>query len=138
MYIDFLQSQSNGLFQRQLSGPMSSYGTVETPLPSQPPERPVPPSSQFVQEHRASANPFNQQQTTSIDKYQHYEPPSYQNPSGGTPYMSQSAPSARPPQAPVVPAGNPFTSSANPFRQEAVQPEAQDQYLHGSIADRTY
>lgn len=42
------------------------------------------------------------------------------------------------PQAPVVPAVNPFTSSANPFRQEAVQPEAQDQYLHGTISDRTY
>uniref|UniRef100_A0A6P7FDR5 Vesicular glutamate transporter 1 n=1 Tax=Diabrotica virgifera virgifera TaxID=50390 RepID=A0A6P7FDR5_DIAVI len=42
------------------------------------------------------------------------------------------------PEVPMVPAGNPFRSSSNPFRQEPVQPTAQDQYLHGSITDRTY
>lgn len=43
-----------------------------------------------------------------------------------------------PPEIPVAPAGNPFRSSSNPFRSEAVQPTAQDPYLHGTINDRTY
>ncbi|CAH0559924.1 unnamed protein product [Brassicogethes aeneus] len=45
------------------------------------------------------------------------------------------------PQAPpAVPVGNPFLASSgtNPFRQEAVQPAAQDSYLHGSVEDRAY
>ncbi|XP_019877984.2 vesicular glutamate transporter 1 [Aethina tumida] len=48
----------------------------------------------------------------------------------------------QPPSAPVVPSGNPFMSGGlsgnNPFRQEAVQPEPQDSYMHGTIDDRTY
>lgn len=118
--------------QRQLSGAISNYGAVETPLPStQPPQRPAPPTSQFTQDVRKSANPFAQQ-TTSFGQYPQ-ESPSYQ-------YVeAASAPPIQPPlQTPVVPAVNPFSSSVNPFRQEAVQPEAQDQYLHGSISDRTY
>lgn len=40
-------------------------------------------------------------------------------------------------QQTVVSSTNPFVST-NPFRQEAVQPEAHDTYMHGSIEDRTY
>ncbi|CAH1127375.1 unnamed protein product [Ceutorhynchus assimilis] len=41
----------------------------------------------------------------------------------------------------IVPPANPFLGGAvsrNPFRQETVQPQAQDTYLHGSIEDRSY
>lgn len=135
----FFQSQNNGLLQRQLSGVTSNYGAVETPLPSQLPCRPAPPTSQFSQEG-PSANPFNQQQATSFTKYPQDNIANYQYQAADTvATMSQGSPSMRPPShTPVVPAVNPFMSSANPFRQEAVQPEAQDKYLHGSISDRTY
>ncbi|XP_044254276.1 vesicular glutamate transporter 1 isoform X2 [Tribolium madens] len=43
-----------------------------------------------------------------------------------------------PPSVPFVPSGNPFLSGSNPFRQEQVQPEAQDTYMHGTVFDRTY
>lgn len=135
------QTQNNGLLQRQPSGVTSTYGSVETPLPSsQPPQRPAPPISQFSHEGRPSANPFNQQQATSFTKYPQDNVASYQHAaSSSEPAMGQGAPSIRPAsQTPVVPSANPFKSSANPFRQEAVQPQAQDQYLHGSISDRTY
>lgn len=34
---------------------------------------------------------------------------------------------------------NPFTSNnTNPFRQETVQPEAHDTYMHGTIENRSY
>lgn len=39
---------------------------------------------------------------------------------------------------PIVPSGNPFMTSTNPFRQEPVQPQAADTYMHGSIEDRAY
>ncbi|XP_008192852.2 vesicular glutamate transporter 1 isoform X1 [Tribolium castaneum] len=42
------------------------------------------------------------------------------------------------PAVPFVPSGNPFLSGSNPFRQEQVQPEAQDTYMHGTVFDRTY
>lgn len=67
-------------------------------------------------------------------------------PAPPTRLYSQEAP-PRPPEpsavqqsqpAPVVPSGNPFRSSSNPFRQEPVQPLAQDTYMHGTIDDRTY
>lgn len=67
-------------------------------------------------------------------------PPSHQTsqdlPPRPSPPSSLQQQSAQPP--PVVPAGNPFTSSTNPFRQEPVQPQAQDMYMHGTIQDRTY
>lgn len=44
---------------------------------------------------------------------------------------------ATPPAVPAVATGNPFVST-NPFRQEAVQPQAEDTYMHGNIEDRTY
>ncbi|XP_044749303.1 vesicular glutamate transporter 1 isoform X1 [Coccinella septempunctata] len=48
-----------------------------------------------------------------------------------------------PPSAPPVQQQtgmtNPFTGRiTNPFRQEAVQPEAQDTYMYGTVNDRTY
>lgn len=94
-YISF-QSQNNGLFQRQPSGPMANYGTVETPLPaSQPPaphpmqpeapgfkyqptdpyqvapeQAPVVPSGNPF---RSSSNPFRQEAVQPIaqDRYLH-------------------------------------------------------------------
>ncbi|XP_018324719.1 vesicular glutamate transporter 1 [Agrilus planipennis] len=42
---------------------------------------------------------------------------------------------------PIVQSGNPFTGNVpntNPFRQEAVQPEPSDTYMHGGVDDRTY
>lgn len=39
----------------------------------------------------------------------------------------------------LVTSSNPFVSAGtNPFRQETVQPQAQDTYMHGTIEDRTY
>ncbi|XP_031342116.1 vesicular glutamate transporter 1-like [Photinus pyralis] len=43
-----------------------------------------------------------------------------------------------PPAPPIVSAGNPFVQSTNPFRQEAVQPEPHDSYMHGTVDDREY
>lgn len=37
----------------------------------------------------------------------------------------------------IVSTGNPFVNT-NPFRQEAVQPEPHDAYMHGSVDDREY
>ncbi|XP_056634797.1 vesicular glutamate transporter 1 [Diorhabda sublineata] len=51
--------------------------------------------------------------------------------------FSQDVPFQQPVE-PIVSTGNPFRTSSNPFRQEAVQPNAQDTYMHGTINDRTY
>ncbi|XP_066141415.1 vesicular glutamate transporter 1 [Euwallacea fornicatus] len=103
-------AQPNGLMQRRPSGGMTNYGAaMETALP---------PS-------KASALP---QEVTS-------GPPV--RPPAPRPHFQEEAPV----QPSVVPSANPFLSgpiSRNPFRQEAVQPEAQDTYLHGTIDDRTY
>lgn len=46
---------------------------------------------------------------------------------------------AEPQPVPEAPSSNPFRSRiTNPFRQESVQPAAQDTYLYGTINDRTY
>lgn len=51
---------------------------------------------------------------------------------------TQPPPQQPPPSVPYVPSANPFLSGNNPFRQEQVQPEAQDTYMHGTVFDRTY
>lgn len=69
--------------------------------------------------------------------------------SGKTNYGSVDTPLPSKPPAPpgstppenntIVSSSNPFVSTTtNPFRQEAVQPQAQDTYMHGTIEDRTY
>jgi hypothetical protein len=69
----------------------------------------------------------------SVDKP---APPQKPQPPAG--WTGQEPPQAPPPSVPYVPSSNPFRSGNNPFRQEQVQPEAQDTYMHGTVYDRTY
>ncbi|XP_048526375.1 vesicular glutamate transporter 1 [Dendroctonus ponderosae] len=101
-------SQSNGLLQRQPSGGVTNYGSHM--------ETALPP--------RPSAAP----------RQMPPDPPT-------RPPAPQVYPQEQYQSQQVVPSANPFISGAisrNPFRQEAVQPEPQDAYMHGTIDDRTY
>ncbi|XP_063927557.1 vesicular glutamate transporter 1 isoform X2 [Zophobas morio] len=65
-------------------------------------------------------------------------PPKPQLPAAPGRVPPEAPPPAQPPSVPFVPSGNPFLSGNNPFRQEQVQPQAQDTYMHGTVYDRTY
>ncbi|KAL1509037.1 hypothetical protein ABEB36_003842 [Hypothenemus hampei] len=103
-------TQSNGLMQQhQSGGGITNYGAaMETALP--PPPQPTAPP------HAPNTSGVSQ------NYYQQQEEP-----------LGQQS---------VIHSGNPFISSGNlsrnPFRQETVQPEPVDAYMHGTIDDRTY
>nr|CAI5869702.1 unnamed protein product [Callosobruchus analis] len=71
---------------------------------------------------------------------QQHQPPSY----GAIMETQLPPPPSRPPPpapasaTPSLSTSNPFAVSSNPFRQEAVQPPAEDRYLHGGPQERTY
>lgn len=102
---------------------------METQLPPRPPP---PGGRQYSQESTAEHTGHRQLPEVGQNYGQSGLPPAQ---------YAIGAPVAQPsPPVQTIPSGNPFTSavSSNPFRQEAVQPVAQDTYLHGSVQDRTY
>ncbi|XP_022913322.1 vesicular glutamate transporter 1 [Onthophagus taurus] len=98
------------------------------------------PMDETVQMKKSSSlqtNGLLQTQMSANPTYGTVEPPNQQP---KFPPPSYPAPPTPPSQAPppVVNAANPFLTGSNPFRSESVQPQAEDTYLHGTIADRTY
>lgn len=112
-----------GSAETQLTYTMpQTYGATDVPLPQQP-------SNPFKSAGNG-VNPFNNP-TAAWGDEPNYVPPSqleFSQPSQYQPVSSNRF---------ITPGSNPFSYS-NTITEETVQPEAQDQYLHGNLSDRAY